>query len=552
MSKTHFRLILAGFFFFLGNPARGQADSFASSFSEAFRSPAEIRVLEIEEQDLSELPDSLAYLTSLETLRIRRCTGVDLEVLFDALPGPEKLRELDISWNQLEVLPSTISGFGNLRTLNLSENRFAVLPPALEKLTRLTRLNLKHSIYLDMNQALGVLSLLPQLHSLILSYCQMEELPEVIGDFQSLRSLDLEGNYLLTLPGSLSRLASLEKLTLRKNFRYEGIEAGKPLLETIEQEQLFELLGSMPGFDSLDISRCELAYLAGNVDQMKGLRFLSLEKNRLLELPAGIGRLAELRHLDMSNPGTGTRTNKLNALPASFNNLNKLEYLNLNGNDFVELNLRGPFPEMKTLLISWNRLKRFPEGIRYMKKLKTLRLNINLITEIPEWIDEPELLEELSINGDFFLNRNYKIQTLPTALTRLRHLKILNLNDHVIEALPAEMGGLRSLEHFEMKDNLLQKLPESMGNCKGLRWVDLKANELKSLPLSFNNLNKLEYLNLSFNTELSGLELIPALRGCENLKTLDITFTAPLNLEGLNKIRAALPGTMVVYARIKR
>ncbi len=552
MSKIDFRLIVAGLFFFLGNQARGQLDSFASSFSEAFRSPEEIRTLEIEEQDLSEWPDSLAYLTSLETLRIRRCTGIDLQALFDALPRPEKLREMDISWNQLEVLPSGIARFENLKILNLSENRFAVLPSELMELTGLTRLNLKHSIYLDMNQALDVLAHLPLLHSLILSYCQLEDLPEVIGDFQSLRSLDLEGNYLLSLPGSLRRLTSLKKVSLRKNFRYEGIEAGKPLLETIEQESLFELLGSMPGFDSLDISGCELSYLDGSVDLMKSLRFLSLEKNRLLELPAGIGRLTELRHLDLSNPGTGTRTNKLSALPASFNYLNKLEYLNLNGNDFVELNLRGPFPEMKTLLISWNRLKDFPEGIRSMKRLKTLRLNINLITEIPDWIDELESLEELSINGDFFLNRNYKIQTLPTALTRLSHLKILNLNDHVIEALPAEMGSLIHLEHFEMKDNLLQKLPESMGNCKALRWMDLKANELKSLPLSFNNLKRLEYLNLSFNTELSGLDLIPALRGCENLKTLDITFTAPLNLEGLNKIRAALPGTMVVYARIKK
>lgn len=552
MRKTHIRLIFAGLFFFLARESRSQSDSFASSFKEAFRSPEKIRVLDIEEQELSEWPDSLSFLTSLETLRLRRCSGVDLNALFEALPAPEKLLELDISWNQLKVLPAEISKFENLRTLNLSENSFAVLPPDLKELTRLSRLNLKHSIYMDMSQALGVLAKLPRLHSLILSYCQLEVLPEVIGDFQALRSLDLEGNYLLMLPRSLSRLKSLKKLVLRKNFRYEGIKAGTPLLKTLEQEQLFELLGSMPGFDSLDISRCELSYLAGNVELMKGLKFLSLEKNRLLELPQGIGRLAELRHLDLSNPGTGTRTNKLNALPASFNFLSKLEYLNLNGNDFVDLHLRGPFPEMKTLLISWNRLKLFPEGIRSMKKLQTLRLNINLITEIPEWIDEAESLEELSINGDFFLNRNYKIQTLPTALTRLSHLRILKLNDHVIEELPAEMGELIHLEHFEMKDNLLQKLPESIGNCKALRWMDLKANELKGLPLSFNKLKELEYLNLSFNTELSGPELIPALKGCENLKTLDITFTAPLNLEGLNRIRAALPGTMVVYARIKR
>lgn len=494
----------------------------------------------------------MASLTSLEALRIRHCNGVDLKLIFESLPAPEKLLELDISWNRLDTLPSEISRFKNLKTLNLSENSFAVLPLELKELTHLTRLNLKHSIYLNINQALDVLAQLPRLHSLILSYCQLEELPETIENLRELRSLNLEGNYLLTLPKSLTRLKNLQKLVLRKNFRYEGIEAATPLLKTLEQEQLFELLGSMPGFDTLDISRCELSYLAGNVDLMKGLKFLSLEKNRLLELPAGIGGLTELRHLDLSNPGSGTRTNKLNTLPASFNFLSKLEYLNLNGNDFVDLPLRGPFPEMKTLLISWNRLKQFPEGIRSMKKLKTLRLNINLITEIPEWIDEVVSLEELSINGDFFLNRNYKIKTLPTSLTRLGYLKILNLNDHVMEELPEEMGKLSSLEHFEMKDNLLQKLPESIGNCQALRWVDLKANELKHLPLSFNKLKRLEYLNLSFNTELRGLELLPALKGCENLKTLDITFTSPLNLEGLNRIRAALPGTKVIYAQIKR
>jgi hypothetical protein len=122
-------------------------------------------------------------------------------------------------------------------------------------------------------------------------------------------------------------------------------------------------------------------------------------------------------------------------------------------------------------------------------------------------------------------------------MTKLSSLTELRMNDQVVRALPKDLGRLRRLQVLEVRDNLLQEIPESIGECRQLRFIDLKANELRNLPETFNNLDSLRTLNLSFNIDLSGLTIVPSLRGCASLEKLDITFTGRISKEELARIR---------------
>lgn len=514
--------------------------------------PEEVKILELNRKDFSALPGDISLFVNLEELRLKYCRQLNFENAFDQLAELKHLKRLDISWNGLQVLPENIDTLGNLEVLDLSENKIHTLPSAVGRMVHLRKVELKHNIYLDIERAIGVLGQLPELSWLDLSYCHLTELPSAIGQLSELTHLNLEGNYILNLPAEFGNLGKLRYLSLRKNFDYSDVEEGRPTVQLLRQDSLFNNLGKLTSLDSLDLAQCQLREIASSIRKLGSLRYLNLQKNRLHGLPSQIGDLENLEYLNVSNPGSSNRTNQLTSLPSSFSKLENLRHLDLSANEFKDFSLKGPLPSLEVLRLSWNRLESFPEALREMSQLKVLELNVNLITELPEWIGELAQLEHFEINGDFFLNPSYKIESVPEAITQLGNLRVLKMNDQVIRSLPADMGSLTQLEILEVKDNLLQEIPESIGNCGRLKQIDLKANELRELPMTFNKLDSLETLNLSFNIELSGMTIVPALRECASLKKLDITFTARISKEELSRIREALDGTTVVFAVVRR
>ena len=117
------------------------------------------------------------------------------------------------------------------------------------------------------------------------------------------------------------------------------------------------------------MSNNQLVGLPTSLQRLNKLEVLNLDRNKLRELPAGIGDLIELRNLSVSN-------NQLVDLPTSMQKLGELEKLNLCNNKLTELPAGiGDLKELSWLYVSGNPLNF--DAIRFAQKLKNKGKFIN-------------------------------------------------------------------------------------------------------------------------------------------------------------------------------
>ncbi|NWR61048.1 MFHA1 protein, partial [Bucorvus abyssinicus] len=245
---------------------------------------------------------------------------------------------------------------------------------------------------------------------------------------------------------------------------------------------------------------------------LSGLRVLSLRRNRLGRLPAAalrhLGRLAEL---DLSH-------NRLRGLGDGgvLAGLRGLRKLSLSHN---ELGADGPGLStrlaelgcLEELDISFNRLRRLPEGLGRLRHLRALDVDHNLLSSFPTPLLELAALEELDCSG------NRHLGALPEGIAALHRLKILWLSGTGLAALPEGLCQLSALESLMLDGNRLQALPAGFGSLQRLKMLNLSSNLLGEFPAAILALPNLEELYLSRNQ----LTLLPP-RLCQlrQLRTL--------------------------------
>ncbi|MFX1479831.1 MAG: leucine-rich repeat domain-containing protein [Promethearchaeota archaeon] len=144
------------------------------------------------------------------------------------------------------------------------------------------------------------------------------------------------------------------------------------------------------------------------------------------------------------------------------------------------------------LYIGSNYIKEIPEEINNLNLLKELVLDSNEISYIPDSIFKLTSLERLEINGN-------KIQALPKEIGNLKNLKTLGLGSNEIANLPMSLYELKSLETLFLGSNKLKYLSDSFCRFKSLKWLSLSNNHLKKLPECLINLPYLEYLDIRKN-----------------------------------------------------
>ncbi|NXK61877.1 MFHA1 protein, partial [Sylvietta virens] len=227
---------------------------------------------------------------------------------------------------------------------------------------------------------------------------------------------------------------------------------------------------------------------------LSGLRVLSLRRNRLSRLPAAALRhLGCLAELDLSH-------NRLRGLGdgGALAGLRGLRKLSLSHN---ELGAEGPgLPPrlaelgcLEELDLSFNRLRRLPEGLGRLRHLRTLDVDHNLLPSFPAPLLELAALEELDCSG----NRN--LGALPEGIAALRRLKILWLSGTGLASLPEGLCQLSALESLMLDNNQLQALPAGFGRLQRLKMLNLSSNLLGEFPSAILALPSLEELYLSRN-----------------------------------------------------
>ena len=113
-----------------------------------------VTILELCNQGLTSLPESIGYLTSLQKLSLRENS---LLTLPEAISKLESLKILDLHNNQLTALPEAIGKLKSLTTLFLNNNSLENLPESLINLTSLKTLKFEGNNITELPQSIELL-----------------------------------------------------------------------------------------------------------------------------------------------------------------------------------------------------------------------------------------------------------------------------------------------------------------------------------------------------------------------------------------------------------
>ena len=290
---------------------------------------------------------------------------------------------------------------------------------------------------------------------------------------------------------------------------------------------------------------------------------LALDGNSLTgAIPKELGRLSELRRLDLSN-------NSLSGvIPSALGNLDRLERLDLSINqlaDQIPAQL-GKLSKLKTLFLHYNRLSgTIPPELRTLTELEALDFSWNQLGgQTPEWFGTLAELRSLSLTGNRLtgiipsemtalirlesldFGRNQLSGPIPEWFGKLGELRLLGLSaNRLTGAIPSEVGELVHLEYLDLGQNQLSgPIPKEVGRLASLRRLRLSANSLSgSIPAELGALPNLVALILGENQFVGP---VPSEIGmATSLEVLDLRSNAlsgslPAELGSLTRLRSMI------------
>ncbi len=189
--------------------------------------------------------------------------------------------------------------------------------------------------------------------------------------------------------------------------------------------------------ESLEVAGYHIRKLPGWVGNLTELKTLSVLTRDLREIPKEIGKLENLRRLEiccgsyMCEEGEAVEPlgiPRLSVLPEEIGRLKQLEYLS----------------------IGCTSITRLPREIGNLYNLRSLHLNSNSIEALPEEIGNLKNLESL------WLDKN-KLKGLPDTIGSLSRLQFLSVSDNELLCLPKTLDRLEALTYINLSNNTLPK-----------------------------------------------------------------------------------------------
>ena len=385
--------------------------------------------------------------------------------------------------NELEELPSDIGDLKKLKKIYIEAYSLNSLPKSFKKLQNLNRLKM---------------------------WSNINELPQEVCELKDLRRLEVVGAF-CSVPKKINQLQKLKSLTIRSSQSYGSIDNVVPLSLSVNISELKELK-----FLDIDCSRFsdETLLLLSNLPKLENLIKLKIHNQDLSNLPDNFGNMKNLKSLSLE-------MNLLN-FPVSIGNLRTLEFLYVSS--IYEFEFPESFCELSNLLFLDINVKKinnekFLQSLGKLSKLKTLRMSIEILEEIPLAIGQLLNLEELEI--DIYTSGSVEktfVENIPDFFQGLLNLKICKLWISGFTRLPESFGKLEKLETLNIKSKTLRSLPDTMEQLSNLINLILWCEKLESLPYGLYKLEKLSKTDIkskSFDTLLS---TVVKLRNAEKLK----------------------------------
>ncbi|KAH0657645.1 hypothetical protein KY289_026393 [Solanum tuberosum] len=454
-------------------------------------------------RELGDLP----YLTILD-LQDNQLTGSVPMSIFNITT----MRVLALSSNNFTgKLPTTICEYlPNLEGLHFTSNSLdGVIPPNLEKCRKLQRLSL------SLNEFIGTvpreIANLTDLTTLFLGEQHLEgEIPAELGNLKKLQKLSLpDSMFTGSVPAIIFNMSTLQLIDLRQNKLSGTLPSGRGMPSL---EELYfggnNLSGSITG-SILNSSRIRLLDISGNsftgqipesLGNLEYLEVLNLERNNFisdssLSFLTSLTDCRKLRALWLSNnPLDGV-------LPASVGNFSN----SLQSFEAPACKLKGVIPKEVSNLTGVTRMKlsyneltgHIPNTVHGMSILQELFLFNNKIEGTI-----PHVMCNLKNLGALDLSENHFSGSVPSCLGNVTSLRYVNLaHNRLNSSLPESLGGLSDLIEFNVSYNLLSgEIPLEVGNLKAAILIDLSKNKFSgNIPSTLGGQDKLTYLSLAHN-----------------------------------------------------
>lgn len=173
--------------------------------------------------------------------------------------------------------------------------------------------------------------------------------------------------------------------------------------------------------------------------------------------------------------------------------LQALQVLLAQKNSISQLGVDGFPASLQTLNLSFNCLETIPQALFNLPSIEALIISSNAIPNFPA---ELCLTNPTLTNLDLHTN---KLQSVPSEISHLKHLRRLNIAINQIEEIPDSIGELKCLEWLNINDNKLTELPESIGELRNLIKFGIVQNQLEHLPDSIGRLSLLCKLDMRRN-----------------------------------------------------
>ncbi|KAJ1431187.1 Serine/threonine-protein kinase, active site [Sesbania bispinosa] len=470
----------------------------------------------------------------------------------------QRVTELNLQGYQLHgSLSPHVGNLSFLRNLNLENNSFyGNIPQELGRLLQLQKLLLPNNSFTG--EIPTNLSSCSHLQALFLTGNNLiGKIPIGIGSLQKLQTLTVAKNNLTgRIPPFIGNLSSLIRVSVTYN-NFEG-EIPQQICHlknlTMITMDMNKLSGTFPtclyNMSSLIVISAtgnnfdgtlppnmfnthflpNLQFFSIGLNQFSGpiptslanasfLTLLVIAENHFVGLVPRLGKLQDLRLLNLEGNNLGGNSTKDLEFLNSLTNCSKLQTISIANNNFG-----GRLP------ISVGNLS---------TQLNVLFIGDNQISgEIPAELGNLISLTSLSMENNHFQG------TIPTTLSKFLKMQRLNLGGNQLSGnIPAFIGNLSQLFYLDLSKNMLEgNIPPSIGNCQRLQHLNLSQNNLRgTIPSEVFSLSLLtNLLDLSQNS-LSGT--LPAEVGrLTNIDWLDLSE---------NHLSGNIPGTIGQCMRLE-
>lgn len=269
--------------------------------------------------------------------------------------------------------------------------------------------------------------------------------------------------------------------------------------------------------------------------QMRSLKLLHLQANRLETLPRSLGECRSLTDLDLAENKLGEFSewlcdlnglvrlslacNEIRSLPEAFTKLTRLVELYMDENELegLPVGVVKSFSSLRVFHCSHNNLSTLPHGFGKLPNLTELNLSYNSLCEFPSELTMLKSLIFLAIDSNdlkhiptslFFLPNLKSLEARDNQLTSvpypsLIHLECLQLDNNLIQAITKDIASLHHILDLSFNGNPIREIPEEIGALSHLIRLDLGNLPIAQLPDSICLLPKLRKLILTGNTNMT-------------------------------------------------